>query len=388
VHIPIPEFIARLRGGDTVGAEALVREANPVASSCGEICPEEDYCARACVLREVEGSIRARELHRYVTETGAAPWQTWNPWASETVAVVGAGPAGLACARELSRRGYRVAVYERDPAAGGILRYALAVDRFPVSALDKDLDALDACPIEWRFGEEVRSLQSLLGEYDAVFYGAGRYSDVLLGLENEDELTIPALTFLRLWRLGQGESLKGRRVVVIGGGNVSLDVASTAVSGGAEDVVVVYRRGPQEMPVWKREMEHVAERGVRFEYCARPIGLIAKQGRLSAVQCRRTVLVDTGEKRRTPRDHEGFDFLLPADLAVVSVGMTAGKGEDVDLGWKDKTYLPVDEQMQTKADRVFAGGDIVSAEGTAVAAASHGIRAAKAIDALFSGGQP
>jgi dihydropyrimidine dehydrogenase (NAD+) subunit PreT len=388
VHIPIPEFIARLRGDDTVGAEALVREANPLASSCGEICPDEDYCSRACVLSDIEGSIRVRELHRYVTKTVTAPWTTWKAWISKTIAIVGTGPAGLACARELSRRGYPVTVFERDSARGGILRYALAVDRFPDETLDKDLRIFDECPIEWRYGEEVTSLKSLLDAYDAVFYGAGRYRDLSLGLENEDGLTIPALTFLRSWRLGKEKSLKGQRVIVVGGGNVSLDVASTAVFGGAEDVVIVYRRGPQEMPVWKRELEHVMERGVRFEFCARPIGLIAKQGHLAAVQCRRTALVDTGERRRSPLDQEGYDFLLPADLVVVSVGMAARKDEDVDLGWKDKAYLPVDECMQTKTDRLFAGGDIVSGEGTVVAAASHGIRAAKAIDAMFKGAQP
>ena len=388
VHIPIPEFIARLRGDDLVGAEALVREANPVASSCGEICPDEDYCKRACVLREIEGSIRVRELHRYVTETATAPWPTWKPWVSKSIAIVGAGPAGLACARELSRRGYRVTVFERDAAAGGILRYALAADRFPVTILEKDLSALKVCPIQWQYGEEVSSLRQLLDDYDAVFYGVGRYRDVLLGLEGEEDLTIPALRFLRSWREGKAESLKGKRVVVIGGGNVSLDVASTAVFGAAEDVVVVYRRGPQEMPVWNRELEHVMARGVRFEYCVRPIGFIAQEGRLVAVQCRRTVLVDTGQRRRSPRDEQGYDFLLPADIVVVSVGMAAAKDEDVDLGWKEKTYLPVDERMQTRTDRLFAGGDIVSGEGTAVAAASHGIRAAKAIDAMFRGAQP
>jgi NADPH-dependent glutamate synthase beta subunit-like oxidoreductase len=278
-----------------------------------------------------------------------------------------------------------VTVFERDSAAGGILRYALAADRFPITTLEKDLKTLDVCPIQWRYDQGASSLRRLLDDYDAVFYGAGRYRDVVLGLEGEKDLAIPALTFLRGWREGKGESLKGQRVVVFGGGNVSLDVASTAVFGGAEDVVVVYRRGPQEMPVWKRELEHVTERGVRFEYCARPIGLIAKEGQLTAVQFRRTVLVDTGEKRRSPRDYEGYDFLLPTDMAVISVGMEADKGEDIDLGWKDKAYLPVDERMQTRVERVFAGGDIVSGEGTVVAAASHGIRAAKAIDALFRG---
>jgi len=113
VHVPIPEFIARLRTEDVLGAEELVRDANPLISSCGEICPDEDYCTRACVLRDVEGSIKARELHRFVTESVHYQWAKWKPWRDERVAVVGAGPAGIACARELARLGYPVHVIEK-----------------------------------------------------------------------------------------------------------------------------------------------------------------------------------------------------------------------------------------------------------------------------------
>lgn len=383
VHVPIPEFIARLRSGDIVGAEELVRGANPLISTCGEICPDEQYCSRACVLRDVESPVRVRELHRFVTATAHAPWPAWAPTRPQRLAVVGAGPAGIACARELAALGWAVDVYERDDAPGGIVRYALAVERFAVERLDSDLAALRGAPIAWLMGTAVRSLQEILGSYAAVFYGPGAHLDVLLGLAHEDALVESGMEFLRGWRLGRGRDLSGKEVVVVGGGNVSLDVALTARHAGAARVVVAYRRGPREMPVWRRELEEAASKGISVEYYAHPVGIIAEAGRLRGLQCRRTRLVDRGERRLFPEDMAGFDFILPADVILRAVGSEPGRDEDVAVGWGDKATLPVSEEMKTSVPHLFAGGDLVSREGTVVAAASHGLRAARAIHRMM-----
>jgi glutamate synthase (NADPH/NADH) small chain len=382
--VPIPEFIARLRGADPQGAEELVRSANPLISTCGEICPDEQYCARACVLRGVEGPIRVRELHRFVTETAHAPWPTWTASRSKRVAVVGGGPAGIACARELAALGYAVDVYERDTAAGGIVRHNLAVDRFAVDRLDRDLSALHGAPIAWHLGQAAGSLREILAAHAAAFYAPGTHEDILLGIPDEEGLVTSGMAFLREWRDGIGKDLTGKEVVVIGGGNVSLDVTLTAVHAGAARVVLVYRRGPREMPVWRRELEEAATRGVAIEYYARPIALLVEAGRIRGVQCRRTRLVDQGARRPVPEDMPGFDFVLPAEEVIRAVGSSPARDEDVDLRWGSKATLPVSERMETAAPSLFAGGDLVSREGTVVAAASHGLRAARAIHHMLT----
>ncbi|MBN1423619.1 FAD-dependent oxidoreductase [Candidatus Fermentibacteria bacterium] len=385
VHVPIPEFIARLRSNDVVGAEELVREANPLISTCGEICPDEQYCSRACVLRDAEGPIRVRELHRFVTASAHAPWPAWAPSRPERLAVVGAGPAGIACARELAALGWGVDVYERDAAAGGVVRHALAVGRFAVERLDSDLDALRGAPITWHMGHAVPSLREILESYAAVFYAPGTHRDVLLDLQGEDTLMVSGMEFLRGWRMGQGLDLTGKEVVVVGGGNASLDVALTACHAGAARVVLVYRRGPREMPVWRRELEQASSKGISVEYYAHPVGIIAEAGVVRGLQCRRTRLVDHGGRRPVPEDMEGFDFILPADVLLRAVGSEPERDEDVDVRWGSKATVPVTEAMETSRRGLFAGGDLVSREGTVVAAASHGLRAARAIHRMLGG---
>jgi len=383
VHIPIPEFLARLRTGDKTGAEEILRTANPLISSCGEICPDELYCSRACVLKDVEGSIRVRELHRYVTEYTCIPWPRWDPWRSERIAVIGSGPAGISCARELARHGYPVHIFERDPAPGGILRYYLAIDRFPVRLLDKDLSFLQGCGITWNTNHSVTSLKSLMDSYDAVFYAPGRYVDIHPDIPDASNLITSGMEFLRSFRTAQGTDVTGKDIIVIGGGNVSLDVAVTAAGAGAASVVLIYRRGPVEMPVWERERGYAEERGVRINYCTIPTGFLMEDDRIAGLRCRPVRLVDNGEDRLKPVEIDGYDYILPADLVITAIGMDAERNEDVDLKWKDKRYLPVDEIMETAKHTIFAGGDLVSSEGTVVAAASHGKRAAAAIHRMF-----
>lgn len=383
VHVPIPEFISRLRTGDLLGAEEVVRGANPLIGTCGEICPDEQYCARACVLGAVERPVRARELHRFVTRSCRAPWPEWEPLHDQKVAVVGAGPAGIACARELAALGHGVDVYEREAAVGGILRFGLAVERFSADILDEDLAAMRGAPITWLLNRPVSSLRQILASYAAVFYAPGTHRDILLGIPDEERVVTSGMAFLRSWRTGVGMDLSGKEVVVIGGGNVSLDVALTAVHAGASRVVLAYRRGPREMPVWRRELEEAATRGVSIEYHARPVGVVFAGLRVRGVQFCRTRLVDCGERRPTPEDMEGFDFVLPADEVIRAVGSAPSRDEDVDVRWGAKVTLPVSEELQTAVPRLFAGGDLVSREGTVVAAASHGLRAAVAIHRML-----
>lgn len=384
-HIPIPEFLARLRTGDRIGAEELLRTANPLVSSCGEICPDELYCSRACILGEIEGSIRVRELHRYVTEHTCIPWSHWESWRSERIAIIGSGPAGISCARELARHGYPVHIFERDPAPGGILRYYLAVDRFPVRLLDKDLSFLQGCGITWNTDHAVTSLKAIADSYDAVFYSPGRYVDIYPDIPDASVYVTSGMEFLRSFRTAQGMDLTGKDVIVIGGGNVSLDVAVSAAGAGAASVILIYRRGPVEMPVWERERAYAEERGVRINYCTIPIGLFIEDDRIAGLRCRPVTLVDSGEDRLMPVEIEGFDYILPADMIITAIGMDAQKDEDIDLLWKTKRYLPVDETMKTSKQTIFAGGDLVSSEGTVVAAVSHGKRAADAIHRMLRG---
>ncbi len=386
-HVPIPEFIARFRTGDLVGAEELLRGANPLISTCGEICPDEQYCTRACLLRGAEGPIRIRELHRFVTESAHAPWPTWTAWHDEPVAVVGAGPAGISCARELACLGYHVSVYEREALPGGIVRYYLAASRFDGHALERDLAPLASAPLTWHAGTPVTSLKAMLERYRAVFWAPGTHREVTLGLPDEGLVT-SGMAFLRSFRTGTGPDLTGKDVVVVGGGNVSLDVCLTAHQAGASTVVLLYRRGPREMRVWRRELEEALAAGIVVEYFARPSGLIVVDGRVRALMCRRTRLVREGDERPSPKDVEGFDFTLPTGEVIRAIGSQPTHEEDVDVRWGSKATLPVDADMATATRGLFAGGDVVSREGTVVAAVSHGLRAARAMHRFLRADSP
>ncbi|SHK33081.1 NAD(P)-dependent oxidoreductase [Rhodothermus profundi] len=394
-QIDIPGFIRAIREGDPLTSARLIFAANVLGGTCARVCPVEALCEGACVLtHEKRRPVAIGRLQRYATdaalEAGAAihprPRQTQQPL---RVGVVGAGPAGLACAAELARLGHQVTVYEARPEPGGLVVSAIAPYKQMVAPLPQEVEAIRALGVTFRFntriGQDV-SLATLEAQHDALFLGVGMDGDVPLEMEGADlEGVWPSLRFIERIKALHPPPL-GDQVVVIGGGNTAIDVAREAVRLGARHVTVLYRRTEAEMPAFRHEVEAAREEGVQFEWLTLPVRLLGEV-RVQGVECMRTRLVpDPSGGRPRPQVVEGTAFVVPADAVIFAIGQQPR----TDL----LTSLPsirlehgrvwVDENFRTTHPRVFAGGDCVNGGGTVVEAVQHGKLAARAIDRLIT----
>ncbi|MGA9115618.1 MAG: FAD-dependent oxidoreductase [Bacteroidota bacterium] len=387
VHIDIPGFIRMLRSGNPRGAAHLIRAANPLAHICGEVCPQEVYCQASCTRGKQDAPVEIRPLHAFAsTEERRGGYSTPRVPApgGGRAAVIGGGPAGLACAFELRRLGRGVVLFEmRDP--GGVPRSSIPSYRLSPEVLEGDLSFL-LPHIEVR-REEVGadSFRRIRTEYDAVFVAVGLGADRPLPLPGADlPGVIPVLRFLEDARSGAGVSRRWENVVVVGGGNVSLDAAATAKSLGASHVVLLYRRGESEMKIWKSELEEARARGVQVAALTQPMTVLGT-GRVEGVRCLRTRLSgDTGpDGRRLPVAVEGSEHDYPADAVIAAIGQRPAAEFLQLLETKPEGYVETDGKSATSLGGVFAGGDVVGREGTIVRAVAEGRAAAQAMHAFM-----
>jgi heterodisulfide reductase subunit A len=386
-------YVSLVRSGLFDEAMELVLEDVPIPGSLGRACyaPCQGECSRA----ELEGEVPIRLLKRFIADRYYAehPKPEHGPPAdrlSAEVAIVGSGPAGLAAAYDLARKGYGVTIFEAADKPGGMLRYAIPSYRLPNDVVDRDIENVTALGVEIRLGERIDSLASLerLG-YDAIFVASGTSEDRLLGIEGEDlDGVVTALSFLNRVNRGKRPDLSGKRVVVIGGGNVAIDSARVARRLGAADVTVQYRRSRAEMPAFDWEIEASSEEHIRFEYLRAPVRLLGDNGRLSWIASVDMRLGEPDESgRRRPIPVEGSEHVADVDLVITAIGLAArpdlltsdprmegDKGFNVDGG-----------TLQTSIPTVFAGGDVVTGPSSIVDALAQGRRAAHFIDRLLSG---
>ena len=382
VHIDIPAFIAMLRSGNAPGAAWLVRNANALADTCGRICPSEVYCQPACTRGKQDAPVRIRELHLYATRSERA--REFHPGTSpptgKSVAVLGAGPAGLGCAFELAKFGHHVDLYNDGP-PGGVPLKSIPPFRLPEEDLVHDTgmlgrfftahDGTIAAPV---FGGITRN-------HDALFIAVGLGCDRSLGIPGEEmESVFPVLEFLETAKKRPHTLRIGSRVIVVGGGNVSLDAAATARRLGAAEVTLLYRRGEQQMLVWSAEIREARRLGVEFRFHAKPFEIVGR-GRVESVKCR--TMRPGGENddsgRPVPVEVPGADFFLPADSVIVAIGQDVSADWLTGLSRTKKGFISVDGKFQSSMAGVFAGGDAVSGEGTVVRSLAHGKQAARAI---------
>ena len=276
VHIDIPGFIAMIRSGNEPGAAWLVRNANALADTCGRICPSEVYCQPACTRARQDAPVRIRELHLYATrsEMGREFHPTAVPRTEKKVAVLGAGPAGLGCAFELAKLGHAVDLYNDGP-PGGVPRKSIPSFRLPEEDLLYDITILGRYFTLHEGTIDARTFGAIAGSHDAVFVAVGLGRDRPLGIPGENlESVFPVLGFLETARKRPHALNIGPRVVVVGGGNVSLDAAATARRLGAAEVTLLYRRGEHQMLVWSAELREARRRGVEFRFHAMPIEIV------------------------------------------------------------------------------------------------------------------
>lgn len=390
-HIDVPSFIAKIRSQNVLGAAEVVKLSNPLANVCGKVCPEEIYCQSVCSRAKQDEPIRIRELHFFATQSEARSGYRKLGFVESTgkkVAVVGGGPAGLACAFELARRGIRATVFDRR-GGGGVPLHTIPSFRLAPGQVQDDLKFLN------RFFDirkaSISSLAALRQEFDAIFLAVGLGKDRPLGLKGETlPGVLPVLEFLE--KTKRRRIRIGTNVIVVGGGNVSLDAAASAMRGGASHVTVLYRRSVHEMKVWRSELDQARAQGVEFRFLTLPVEIVGTR-RVEGVKCRRMQLLrkcdDSG--RRIPVEIDGSDFLLAVDTIIVAIGQEGTAGLDGGFARTPKGYIAVDEQFQTTVRGVFAGGDAISGEGTIVQAVAHGKKAAENIAAYVSkqsGGGP
>lgn len=398
-HIDIPKFIREIREGRPLDAAETIFEANALGGTCARVCPVEELCEGACVLvHEGRRAVAIGRLQRYATDRAFAEKAVVHPLRKKpknplSVGVIGAGPAGLACAAELAQLGHEVTVYEAREGPGGLVVTAVAPYKQMIDPLPQEVEAIRRLGVHFEFhtriGEDVPRAE-LERRHEALFLGVGLDGDVRPRLGDEEE-TARALSLEGVWlSLAFIERVKaksppplGPRVVIVGGGNTAIDCAREAVRLGAPHVTVLYRRTEAEMPAFRHEVEAAREEGVRFEWLTLPVKLLGDV-HVEAVECVRTRLVkDPKDGRPRPEIVEGTEFTIPADTVIWAIGQRPRTDLLQALGVElENGVVKVDEHFRTSHPGIFAGGDCINGGGTVVEAVEHGKRAARAIDAL------
>ena len=402
VNIKVPDFIEKLKDGDFAAAAQIIAEDSSLPAICGRVCPQETQCEGSCVLGIKGEPVAIGKLERFVAdwsrENGAAGIPApKNGQSKGKVAVIGSGPAGLACASDLAKAGTEVTIFESLHKAGGVLQYGIPEFRLPKdTVLEAEIEKIRKAGVRIEtdviVGKTV-TIDQLFDEegFDAVFVGTGaglpRFMNIngenLNGVFSANEF----LTRNNLMKAYCDDYLtpvkKGGRVIVVGGGNVAMDAARTALRLGS-DTTIVYRRTEVELPARREEVHHAKEEGVHFEMLANPVEIIGDEnGWVKAVKCIRMELGEPDESgRRSPVEIPGSEFEIPADYVIMSLGTSPNpvlaqstKGIETNR----RGCISADSEGATTREGVFAGGDAVSGAATVILAMGAGRKAAKSI---------
>lgn len=403
VGVHIPDFIANVKQGDIQGAYRVLKNDNNLAAICGRVCPQENQCEKHCVRRDkLGGSVAIGNLERYVADQAIANGYDEKPQIAKIgkrVAVVGSGPASLSCAADLARGGVVVTMYEALHEAGGVLVYGIPEFRLPKELVKKEIDKVRALGVDIETNVVVGKtifIEELLFEYDAVFIGTGAGVPMLLKVKGENLNGVYSaneyLTRINLMKAYKKDAItpvkRGKNVVVVGAGNVAMDSARTALRMGA-NVKLVYRRGREEMPARKEEINHAEEEGVEFLLLANPVEIIGdEQGNVKAVKCIKMQLGEPDASgRRSPIPVEGSEFTVDCDEVIVALGTTPNpiiKRSMSSFETTKKGTIVADENGLTNIPRLYAGGDAMTGAATVILAMGAGKRSAQAILKSFS----
>ena len=409
VKIHIPEFISKIKEGDFEGAYQIITKSSSLPAVCGRVCPQETQCESKCV-RGIKGeSVGIGRLERFV-----ADWHntfcTEEPVKPESnghrVAIVGSGPSGLTCAGDLAKKGYEVTVYEALHTAGGVLVYGIPEFRLPKKIVAKEVDTLKKLGVHIEtnvvIGKTLTIDELFEMGYEAVFVGSGAGLPNFMGIPGESLKGVYSanefLTRSNLMKsyLDNPETpiMKGGKVAVVGGGNVAMDAARTALRLGAEKVYIVYRRSMEELPARKEEVEHAEEEGIEFRLLSNPTEILGynnpddrgdpKNGFVTGMTCVKMELGEPDERgRRRPVVIEGSEFTIEVDTVIMSIGTSPNpliKSTTEGLEVNRWGGIVISEDGLTSRNAVYAGGDAVTGAATVISAMGAGKTAAKAID--------
>lgn len=400
VSVRIPEFVAQVAKGDFEKAYEIISSTNSLPAVCGRVCPQENQCEGKCVRGIKDEPVSIGRLERFVADYMIKNGKTKTDIPvhnGHKVAVVGAGPAGLTCAGDLAKLGYKVTIFEAFHTAGGVLMYGIPEFRLPKSIVQTEIQKLRDLGVEIMqdmvIGKVLSVDEIMEMGFEAVFIGSGAGLPRFMGIEGESLVGVCSaneyLTRINLMKgyLDEYDTpvIKSKAVAVVGGGNVAMDAARSALRMGAEKVYIVYRRSENEMPARKEEVHHAKEEGVEFLTLNNPVKIKADEsGRVCAMECIKMELGEPDESgRRSPIAIENSNYDLPVDTVIMAIGTSPNpliRKTTNGLDANKRGCLIVNEDMLTTKDGVYAGGDAVTGAATVILAMGAGKTAAKSID--------
>jgi glutamate synthase (NADPH/NADH) small chain len=410
VGVDIPEFILALREGKMADSVRILKGKNALPAICGRVCPQETQCEEVCTLGKKGAPIAIGRLERYVADwelaqpASAKPKPEIAPPTGKKIAVIGSGPAGLTAAADLAKRGHKVTIFEALHVAGGVLMYGIPEFRLPKKIVQAEVDYVKSLGVDVKLDAVVGKIATvdeiLKDGYDAVFLGTGAGLPMFLRIPGENYNGIySANEFLTRTNLMKAYLFPeydtpikvGKRVAVIGAGNVAMDSARCALRLGASEVYIVYRRSRAEMPARREEVENAEEEGVIFKLLTNPVRFFGNdKGWVTGMEC---IEMELGEPdasgRRRPVEKKGSEFKMEVDTVVVALGTTPNplvpKTTAALETTKHGTVVADEATGKTTKDRVWAGGDVVTGAATVISAMGAGKRAAASIDAFLKG---
>ncbi|ELW1645148.1 formate-dependent uric acid utilization protein AegA [Enterobacter oligotrophicus] len=406
LHNHIPQWIERVKAGDIAGAVALSHQTNCLPEITGRVCPQDRLCEGACTVRDESGSVTIGNIERYISDQALA--MGWTPDmrdvspVNKRVAIIGAGPAGLACADVLVRSGVSVTVYDRHPEIGGLLTFGIPAFKLDKSLLARRRAIFTAMGITFELNCEVGkdiSMAQLQSDYDALFIGVGTYRSMKAGIPHEDAPGVyDALPFLvanTRHIMGLEPTVtepfidtQGLNVVVLGGGDTAMDCVRTALRHGAAKVTCAYRRDEANMPGSKKEVKNAKEEGATFEFNVQPVELTrGPDGQVNGIRMLRTELGEPdAQGRRRPVPVAGSEFVMPADAVIMAFGFNPhampwleAQGVETDDWGRIVASVESRYRYQTSNPQIFAGGDAVRGADLVVTAMAEGRHAAQGI---------
>ena len=409
VNIHIPEFIAKIKENDFEGAYQIISETSSLPAVCGRVCPQESQCESKCTLGIKFEPVGIGRLERFVADyhNSLENVEVNKPKSNgHKVAIVGSGPSGLTCAGDLARKGYEVTIYEALHKAGGVLVYGIPEFRLPKRIVDKEVDTLKKLGVDVQtnviIGKTLTIDELFAMGYEAVFVGSGAGLPNFMNIPGEAYKGVYSanefLTRSNLMKAYLSDPVtpiqKGGKVAVVGGGNVAMDAARTALRLGAEKVYIVYRRSLEELPARKEEVEHAMEEGIEFLLLHNPLEILGynnpddprdpKNGFVTGMRCIRMELGEPDESgRRRPQPIEGSEFEIELDTVIMAIGTSPNpliKSTTEGLEVNKRGGIIINEEGLTSKKGVYAGGDAVTGAATVISAMGAGKLAAKGID--------
>lgn len=403
VHNYIPNWLKLVSEGNILEAAELCHQTNSLPEVCGRVCPQDRLCEGACTLNDGFGAVTIGSAEKYITDTAFA--MGWRPdmsnvvWTDKKVAIIGAGPAGLGCADILVRNGVKPVVFDKNPEIGGLLTFGIPEFKLEKDVMTRRREIFETMGIEFKLNTDIGtdiSIDQLLEDYDAVFMGMGTYNYMKGGFPGEElEGVYDALPYLisNVNRcLGFEKTpadfidMKGKKVVVLGGGDTAMDCNRTAIRQQAETVACAYRRDEENMPGSRKEVVNAKEEGVQFLFNRQPVAIVGED-KVEGVKVVRTQMGEPDENgRRRPEVVEGSEEVLPADAVLIAFGFRPSpapwfEAQSVGVDSSGRVIAPEKGEFafQTSNPKIFAGGDMVRGSDLVVTAIAEGRTAAEGI---------